>query len=1038
MTSQSLSSPLITIKNELLHGAVVKGELPTVRRLLDRHKADIRTKNSNGLTVLQLALLNGHTKLSEYLIQKGVDIHSSDAEGFTALHDAALVEDFTLVRKLISKGLSPLLTTNMGELVIDLAGSLPMEKLLCDEMSQAGELELANAYYTYLGLDHEVSEKMGSFDKRARSFHSHYPRNQHTHQGNHKIGPTHVSSPKLDTNKVKTQSEVSKNLTTCASRVHPSVSKSAELAQHVPLTLINSSTNYPIGGHCHRDARNHNNAKDLEVFKGPIEIYKEPRSDCAGETRPANYNCPAVSGGEVFVTDKDSNLIEKEPSPPKLHSDSQPSGNPTQPPAHESDHKECNSTPLSKEAIAIKSLYQHTSFQLQIGLSLHSEISESSLDGEVPLSNSSRSQSRTSGAISLSDCTDSSLSSTNSKFAATSSSSIVSCNKNLPNYRNRSKNRKESTPIIRTSSLRQERYRPLQKSVSFADFPMTHSKAMFVGRSSSTSTVTPSKEEEDVATQKVSASNTTTCSSSRSGNGTNNSSSSSAGRTRTRVMDHRIVLPAVFIDQFIKKQEIKRAERAKSIAIDGMFDAGIRALSLKPRKSIISYPNRRNTISNLSRRRSVTFQPEVLLQEIVTDGDVKAVSEILESGVIEDVNKMSPSGLTALHQSAIDGNLECAKALVAKGADFNCTDCEGWTPLHAAVMNGCLVFVRFLLASGANPALKNDAGETAYDMAKSRPIRKMLLHAMNGKSLDANDFSDGEYSGEEEEEYSHAESESDDDMEGEGSGLFDSNVEGKNSLKERLGLTHTSALNNLLGDSTSPSPDLDSVFSSNSHVKFHNRDRELTDSTSSYGSLFEAETEDIKSEVMKRPQTKTFESDTDKISESGISTMEGSSDCSHRSLILSSKDELITLDCDLDPDSLDYKFQEACLYCDVDMVLKLVKYKCEIDVNRVNQTSGITALHHSVLEENFAVVQYLVKDFEADLHVIDIDGWTPLHAASAVGNIRIAQFLLDRGAKASCLNNQCEFPVDVAEDEAMEKLLKNAMLGHSSGSSLKR
>lgn len=515
-----------------------------------------------------------------------------------------------------------------------------------------------------------------------------------------------------------------------------------------------------------------------------------------------------------------------------------------------------------------------------------------------------------------------------------------------------------------------------------------------------------------------------------------------------------------------------RSEDSATEETDSMFDAGIRALSLKPRKSSMSM-RRHNSESGIRpppphRRRSVTFQPEVLLQEIVTDGDVKAVSEILESGVIEDVNKMSPSGLTALHQSAIDGNLECAKTLVRKGADVNCTDCESWTPLHAAVMNGSLEFVRFLLAAGAKPHLKNDAGETPYDMAKNGPIRKMLLNAMNGRSPDADEFSDGEYSGEEEEEeYSHAESESDDELEGDGSGLFDAGGEEKTSLKERLGLTHTSALSNANEDSVTPSPDLDNVFStsgsspstapspsSNAAQTYQRREHELTDSTSSYGSMLESE-EQLKVGGGGRgggggsPDKSTgssgsngklaiTESDTDKISESGISTMEGSSDCSHRSRVLSSEDEAIMLDSELDPDSLDYEFQEACLYCDVERVLKLVKSKQEIDINRVNKASGITALHHSVLEENFALVQHLVKDFGADLHTKDVDGWTPLHAASAVGSIQIAQFLLDRGAKPSSLNFSCEFPVDVAEDEAMEKLLKNAMLGHATEKGLKR
>jgi len=75
----------------------------------------------------------------------------------------------------------------------------------------------------------------------------------------------------------------------------------------------------------------------------------------------------------------------------------------------------------------------------------------------------------------------------------------------------------------------------------------------------------------------------------------------------------------------------------------------------------------------------------------------------------------------------------------------------------------------------------------------------------------------------------------------------------------------------------------------------------------------------------------------------------------------------------------------------------------------------------------------LICDFKCDINLKDADGWTPLHAASAVGSIRIAQFLLENGAKASILNNNCEFPVDVAEDEAMEDLLKKAMLGPTVG-----
>ena len=135
----------------------------------------------------------------------------------------------------------------------------------------------------------------------------------------------------------------------------------------------------------------------------------------------------------------------------------------------------------------------------------------------------------------------------------------------------------------------------------------------------------------------------------------------------------------------------------------------------------------------------------------------------------------------------------------------------------------------------------------------------------------------------------------------------------------------------------------------------------------------------------------------------------------------------------MEPGCYDYKFQEAVLNSDVDALLKLVKIKSQIDIDRVNKTSGISALHHSVLEENYTLVKHLVSDFKCDVNIKDVEGWTPLHAASAVGSIRIAQFLLENGAKASILNNNCEFPVDVTDEEGMSALLKKAMLGPSVG-----
>ena len=72
-------------------------------------------------------------------------------------------------------------------------------------------------------------------------------------------------------------------------------------------------------------------------------------------------------------------------------------------------------------------------------------------------------------------------------------------------------------------------------------------------------------------------------------------------------------------------------------------------------------------------------------------------------------------GQVALHFCAY-GHLECAKALLGAGADINKQDNSGRTPLMLAANNGKIEVVRELLKRGAKKELKNNDGETAYDM----------------------------------------------------------------------------------------------------------------------------------------------------------------------------------------------------------------------------------------------------------------------------------------------------------------------------------
>ncbi|KAG5853713.1 hypothetical protein ANANG_G00029050 [Anguilla anguilla] len=117
----------------------------------------------------------------------------------------------------------------------------------------------------------------------------------------------------------------------------------------------------------------------------------------------------------------------------------------------------------------------------------------------------------------------------------------------------------------------------------------------------------------------------------------------------------------------------------------------------------------------LKPRRSVHFPNDVVFQDCVRQGDLEQVGRFLRAGKVH-LDTVYLSGMPALHEAVLSGNLECVKLLVKHGADVLQRDEDGWTPLHIACSDGYPRIARYLLSQGASADAENECGERPADL----------------------------------------------------------------------------------------------------------------------------------------------------------------------------------------------------------------------------------------------------------------------------------------------------------------------------------
>ncbi|NXV57409.1 PPR27 phosphatase, partial [Molothrus ater] len=130
--------------------------------------------------------------------------------------------------------------------------------------------------------------------------------------------------------------------------------------------------------------------------------------------------------------------------------------------------------------------------------------------------------------------------------------------------------------------------------------------------------------------------------------------------------------------------------------------------------------------------RTVRFPNDVVFQDHIKQGDLEQVGRFIRARKVT-LDTIYPSGMAALHEAVLTGNLDCVKLLVKYGADIHQRDENGWTPLHMACSDGYADIARYLLSLGASLEATTDDGEKPSDLID--PEYEDLVQLLGGAAL---------------------------------------------------------------------------------------------------------------------------------------------------------------------------------------------------------------------------------------------------------------------------------------------------------------
>ncbi len=171
----------------------------------------------------------------------------------------------------------------------------------------------------------------------------------------------------------------------------------------------------------------------------------------------------------------------------------------------------------------------------------------------------------------------------------------------------------------------------------------------------------------------------------------------------------------------------------KKMSQEKLGRIGKRRRSLPVLPSYFTLVSLGKKLTKKKQKKVVTFPKGVLMQQVIAEGEVEELKELLHKQGNSMVEEREPNGLPPVMRAIFEDQTECLKVLLEAGADVTAQDPEEWNALHVASAMDNLEAANIILkAAGERKGMtqsRNVDGERPIDLAESVEMTRLLMEA---------------------------------------------------------------------------------------------------------------------------------------------------------------------------------------------------------------------------------------------------------------------------------------------------------------------